>query len=313
MFYSEKKNTEARQEGSLNLPEQERREFLERFGEYLYEREYAENTIEKYNTDLRTFFRFLGEDPEVTKKRLVEYKKWMEEHYAPASANSMIAALNRFLDFAGAGGLKVKPFKIQRQIFSHEETKLTRQEYQSLLRTASALGKEQLALLLETIGGTGVRVSELRYFTAESVKLGRIEVKNKGKRRIILIPHPLRMKLIRYLKKQGIRKGEIFLTRKGSPKNRSNIWKEMKRLAGKAGVASEKVFPHNFRHFFACAFYKITGNLVKLADILGHESIEVTRCYAGSSVEECMKDMNALYQQTSQGLQNDSYVVYEIK
>lgn len=315
MFYSriEKEISRPKEAAALSLSEGERKEILDGFTGYLYEREHADNTISKYRTDIRTFYRFLGADSTVTKKQLVRYKKWLEENYAPASANSMIAALNRFLVYLGAEELKIRPFRIQKQAFSGTERKLTKEEYSRLLEAAAGQGKEQLAMLMETIGGTGARVSELKFFTVESVRKGKVEVNNKGKRRVILIPHRLRMKLMAYLKRHGIRQGEIFLTREGNPKNRSNIWREMKRLAERSGVAPEKIFPHNLRHFFAVSFYRITRNLVKLADILGHSSIEVTRCYARSGIEECAREMDLLYERTSDGQHNDSYVVHRIK
>ena len=309
MFRSKEENDWIREEETgLFLTYEKRQKALEGFTAYLYEKEHADNTISKYRTDIRTFYRFLGESKTVTKKLLVGYKKWLEENYAPASANSMIAALNLFLKFLGAEQLKIRPFRIQKQAFSGGEKKLTKEEYGRLLEAAAGQGKEQLAILMETIGGTGARVSELKFFTVESVRKGKVEVNNKGKRRVILIPRRLWMKLTAYLKKQGIRQGEIFLTREGNPKNRSNIWREMKRLAERSGVDPEKIFPHNLRHFFAVNFYRITRNLVKLADILGHSSIEVTRGYARSGMEECERDMDLLYEQTTGRQHKDSYV-----
>lgn len=296
-----------REEGGLCLKDKDRT--LEAFMKNLYEKEYADNTITKYRTDIRTFYKFLGNTETVTKKCAVEYKEWLRANYAPASANSMIAALNQFTEFLGAGELRIRPFKIQRQVFAGEEKKLTKDEYRKLLEVAGEQGKEELVLLMETIGVTGVRVSELRFFTAESVKRGRVIVNNKGKLRFILIPHKLQKKLTVYLRKEGIQQGEIFITKGGKSKDRSNIWREMKHLAEISGVSPEKIFPHNLRHFFAETFYRFTGNLVRLADILGHSNIEVTRNYARSSMKECLRDMDMMYEKTLGRPHNDNYVV----
>lgn len=289
-----------------------RQEYIQEFADYLYDRENAPGTIRKYQTDVRTFYDFLKKDLKVTKRRLVEYKEWLQDVYALSSANSMLAALNQFLDFLGASRLKVRRIKIQNPPFSQGENMLSEKEYSQLINTAEKLGKKQLALILETIGSTGIRVSELQYFTVENVKRGCVEVRNKGKHRMILIPSPLRSKLLDYSKKQGINSGVLFRTRTGRAKNRSNVWKEMKCLAKNAGVNPQKVFPHNFRHFFASSFYQMTKNLVHLADILGHSSLEVTRGYARSSLADCMKDLDGLYsihQKNITEQHNNNYVV----
>lgn len=261
------------------------------FREYLKERENAAATIEKYLTDIRTFYQFIKRrygfpesGQELEKGMLLSYKEWLSEQYALTSANSMIAALNGFLEFIGAGVWKLKRFRIQAQCFRDEETEMSLQEYEKLRDTAQAAGRHRLAMLVETIASTGIRVSELKYFTVEAVRKGRIQVRNKGKERIILMPGQLRAHLMRYVKQQGIKTGVIFRTRSGKPQDRSNIWKELKNLALMAGVDPEKAFPHNLRHLFARTFYKLKRDIVGLADLLGHSNIAVTRMYARNSL-----------------------------
>ena len=200
------------------------------FKTYLYERENAETTISKYSTDLRCFLKFLGNSREVDKARLLAYKEWLIERYAVSSVNSMLAALNQFLEFCGYAQLKVKRVKTQKNLFLREEKELTRKEYQRLVRTAKAEGKVQLALCMEVIAVTGVRVSELKYFTVEQVKKGRIEVHNKGKYRRIFLTSDIRKKLLCFAMFRKITRGYIFATKSGKAKDRSNIWSEMKAL-----------------------------------------------------------------------------------
>lgn len=264
------------------------------FKAYLYERENSNATIEKYTTDIRTFYHFLGDSRSINKQCLVAYKEWLAGHYAITSANSMIAALNQFLLFIEAGALKIKRFRVQKQLFAVEEKELSREEYQRLIDTAIVKGKPELALIIETICATGIRISELQYFTVEDVKRGRIQVQNKGKNRIILIPSALKSKLLCFSAKHQRKKGCIFVTRTGKPRNRSNIWAEMKALHQDAGVDAAKIFPHNLRHLFAKVYYAATKDFVGLADLLGHSSLEVTRIYTATASET--------YQQRVEGL-----------
>lgn len=250
-----------------------------KFEEFLYERENSKATIKKYITDLKTFQRFLQNETEISKQKLLEYKEWLLAHYAVTSANSMIVALNQYLNYKNASRLKLKRIKVQRRVFLKEEKTLTKKEYRRLIGAANQNGKEQLALIIETIGATGIRISELRGFTVEQVKNGRIEIFNKGKNRMILLPSKLRRKLLKFAFEQNIRKGYLFITRNGKPKDRSNLWREMKRLYQDARVDSKKIFPHNLRHLFARCYYKTTKDLAGLADLLGHSSLETTRIY----------------------------------
>lgn len=261
-------------------------EDIAEFREYLYERENSEATIKKYAADIRTFYSFLEGDCRVEKSRMIAYKEWLLEHYAVASVNSMLAALNQFMIFLGAGGLRLRRIRVQKQMFSVQEKEMTKEEYKRLVWSARTQGKGQLALIMETICATGIRVSELSYFTLHAVKKGKIEVHNKGKIRLILIPEALRRKLIYFAGKENIKGGCLFVTRNGKPKNRSNIWAEMKALQKTAGVEAQKIFPHNLRHLFARIYYQMSKDIVGLADILGHNSLETTRIYmaSGSSI-----------------------------
>lgn len=258
-------------------------EKIREFEIYLYERENAEATIKKYMTDIKTFFRYLGDDLRIDKKKIMDYKKRLLQSYTVNSVNSMLAALNQFLDFLGLGILKIKRVKIQKSLFLREEKELTIEEFKRLLKTVAKEGKEQLALCMETIVSTGIRVSELKFFTVEEVKKEDIVISNKGKYRKILLPKELRRKLLQFAKRQAITKGPIFVTRNGKPKSRTSIWKEMKALKQKAGVEGSKIFPHNLRHLFARMYYEVTKDLVGLGDLLGHSSLNVTRIYTSNT------------------------------
>ena len=260
-------------------------EMRERFREWLYERENAEATIRKYLTDIRTLSAWLGEDQSFDKGRLLTYKSWLLSQYAASSVNSMLASLNQFLRWLGLDAWKIKQLRIQKNLFLPKEKELSKQEFQSLVRAARLAGKDWLALCMETIAATGIRISELKYFTVESVEKGRIEVWNKGKHRRIFLPASLGRSLLKYCRKQKIRSGCIFRGKTGKPKDRSQIWREMKELKELAGVDGGKIFPHSLRHLFARAYYRCTKDLAGLADLLGHSSLSVTRIYTANSGE----------------------------
>lgn len=260
-----------------------KKEQIEEFRNYLYERENAEATIKKYITDIKTFFRFLEEDFIINKKRVLNYKGWLLESYAVNSVNSMLAALNQFLDFLGIGFFRVKRVKVQKTLFLREDKELTIKDFKKLLKAALEEGKEQLALCMETIVSTGIRVSELKYFTVEEVKKEAIVISNKGKYRKILLPKEIKRKLLQFAKQHAIMKGPIFVSRNGKPKNRTNIWREMKALKERAGINGNKIFPHNLRHLFARLYYDVTKDLAGLGDLLGHSSLNVTRIYTSNT------------------------------
>lgn len=257
-------------------------EMIQQYAVNLSEQERANNTIRKYVRDLTALHQWLENRP-LTKPVLIEWKKELAAAYAPASVNSMLAAVNSFLKFMGWHEITVKQLKIQRSLFCDESKLLTREEYTRLVNAACREGDEKLSLILQTICATGIRISELQFITAEAVRTGRAEVNNKGKRRIIFLPDKLQKLLKKYLKKEKIIKGAVFITRTGKTLDRSNIWRSMKKLCEKAGVKPEKVFPHNLRHLFARIYYAMEKDLSRLADLLGHTNISTTRIYTMES------------------------------
>ncbi|MBQ3199372.1 MAG: tyrosine-type recombinase/integrase [Firmicutes bacterium] len=247
------------------------------YRQYLIREEKSTATVEKYLRDVRAFVVYVGNEV-VTKEIVMAYKKYLQmREYAVRSINSMLASLNSLLDFLGWADCRVKAIKQQKQVYCAEEQELTKAEYMRLLDAAKR--KPQLQLVMKTICGTGIRVSELRCFTVENVARGEVTVNCKGKTRTVLIPGKLRKLLLDYARKEKIRSGVIFLTRSGKPLNRSRIWAQMKALCEQAGVEAGKVFPHNLRKLFARTFYGIEKDIAKLADILGHSSINTTRIY----------------------------------
>ena len=261
-------------------------EHIQAYANNLRLEEKSAATIEKYLRDIRGFARWL-EGREITKERTAAWKTHLVERgYAPASVNAMLSALNGLLDFLGFADCRVKFLKLQRRMFRDDSRDLTRSDYNALTAAAKAQNKTRLALLMEAICATGIRVSEVRYVTVEAVYRGRAEISLKGKIRTILLPGKLCRKLLKYARKQKIASGEIFLTRNEKGISRRQIWAEMKALCDKAGVAPSKVFPHNLRHLFAKTFYRVCRDVARLADVLGHSSIETTRIYLISTGTE---------------------------
>lgn len=270
-------------------------ETIKDFEIFLREEEKSENTIQKYLHDVRAFIVFAS-GSEITKEMVITYKnKLINENYAVRSINSMLASLNSLFAFSGWSDCKVKSIKLQRQVYCPEEKELTKTEYMRLVNTAKQKGNERLNLILQTICGTGIRVSELQFITVEAVKNGEAVVSLKGKTRSVFIVKELRKKLLRYTAEQKIRSGAIFITRTGKPMSRTNIWREMKNLCEQANVNPKKVFPHNLRHLFARTFYGIEKDIAKLADILGHSSINTTRIYIISTGTEHRKRMENMH------------------
>lgn len=258
---------------------------LKEYEKSLQNDEKSINTVEKYMRDIKKFVVFI-QNEFVDKRLTIKYKSYLEKNYSLISANSMIAALNSFLKFLEWDDCCIKQFKIQKKTYCSEDNELTKSEYISLVKTASQKKNERLSLLIQTICGTGIRVSELSFITVEAVKKGEAVVSCKGKTRVVFIVSALQKKLLRYAKEQKINSGMLFITRNGNALNRSNIWREMQWLCKDAGVLPKKVFPHNLRHLFARIFYGIEKDIVKLADILGHSSIDTTRIYIISTGEE---------------------------
>ena len=270
------------------------KEEIKRFEAALRSEDRAAGTVEKYLRDLRQFAAFLGGE-ELTRERVLAWReKLLAEGVAPVTVNSKLGALNHFFAFAGRPDCRMKYLRIQRRLFRSRERELTKEEYARLIDTAQRGGKERLALLMETLCATGIRVSEARYITVEAARQRQTEISLKGKIRTILLPGKLCRKLLKYARQQKIASGEIFLTRSGKGLSRRQIWAEMKALCRKAKVAASKVFPHNLRHLFARTFYRACRDVARLADVLGHSSIETTRIYLISTGEEHSRQLERL-------------------
>ncbi|MBR6579073.1 MAG: tyrosine-type recombinase/integrase [Clostridia bacterium] len=272
-------------------------ESIKAFKNHLMDEEKSTATVQKYIRDVVCFSNWLG--GRITDKSIVlEYKAYLCEKYAPASVNAALSSLNSYFAFCGRLDLKVKNLKIQRRLFVKEERELTKQEYERLLEAAKRNGNQRLHLLIQTICSTGIRVSEVKFITAESISRGYAEISCKGKYRHIYIPTELCKALKRYAKDRGIKKGPIFITKSGKVLDRSNIWSDMKKLCRNAGVSEKKVFPHNLRHLFARTYYSIQKDIVRLADILGHSSVNTTRIYtveSGSIHKKQIQKLGLLY------------------
>lgn len=253
-------------------------EELQSFQKYLELEEKERATVQKYMRDVRSFLDFAGGSP-VTKERVIAYKAWLAEQYAPRSANSMLVALNGFLRYLGADGCCVKLFRLQYQTFCERQRVLTQEEYKRLLDTARRKRQTRLYLILLTLCSTGIRISELKHITVEAIRQGSAVARNKGKSRVVLLPRRLCELLNGYVRWRGIESGPVFLTRGGKPVDRSNVWRSMQRLCREAGVSKAKAHPHSLRHLFACTFYEKEKDVMHLADILGHKSVNTTRIY----------------------------------
>jgi len=249
---------------------------MEDYRKHLAAEEKSDLTVEKYLRDAEAFLRWLGPRP-LGKREVLDYKAYLTERYAVASVNSMLSAVNHYLTFLGRPDCRVRVLRRQRQLFCREDRELTREEYRRLV--CAAREKPRLQLLVQTLCATGIRVSEHRFITVEAARSGVAEVRCKGKLRTVLLPQKLCRALLKYAKQAGIRQGSLFVTRRGTPLDRSYIWAEMKKLCKAANVLAEKVFPHNLRHLFARTYYAQERDIVRLADLLGHASINTTRIY----------------------------------
>lgn len=266
---------------------------IEEYLQYLREQEKSKSTLEKYRRELfclLTYFRWR----KVEKEALLQWKMGLEQRYQPSSVNGYLVAANGFFSYVGWHSFRLKLIKIQKNIFAKEEKELTKEEYRRLVSAAEQKGNRRLSLVIQTICATGIRVSELQFITVEALQRGRAAVACKGKRRVIFLPVQLQKKLQAYCKEMGIKQGVIFRTRQGNPLNRSNIWADMKKLCQDAEVCAEKVFPHNLRHLFARTFYGLEKDIAKLADLLGHSSIETTRIYIMESGKEHQKKLERM-------------------
>ncbi len=258
------------------------KKLIETFKKYLVNEEKSEATLEKYIRDVSAFSGWL-EGATVSKERVLEYKARLVEEYMPASVNSILSSLNSFFAFNEWYDCRVKALKIQKQIFASKEKELTKAEYERLLDAAKSKKNERLYLLMQTICSTGIRVSELRFIDMNAIQSGTANINCKGKLRQVFLPKELCKKLTKYAKEQKITSGPVFISKNGKPLDRSNIWADMKKLCVAAGVSKEKVFPHNLRHLFARTYYSLQKDIVRLADILGHSSVNTTRIYTKES------------------------------
>jgi len=270
------------------------RDTLSTFRAYLEERECSRATIDKYMRDIGKLAQVCGMHIG-GKADLIAFKeRLLAEQYAVTSINSMLSAVNRLLVFAGCESWKMRYIRVQRALFADKDREMTQKEYERMVEVAKGQRDEWLALLLQTICATGIRVSELSAITVESLKCRQARIYAKGKVRQILIPAQLCTMLMRYCKERRITSGSMFVTKNGLPLDRSNIWKMMKRLAQKAQIALQKVFPYNLRHLFACTYYEKFGDIVRLADILGHSSVNTTRIYTKQNAGERLRQINTL-------------------
>ena len=267
-------------------------EAIEEFASFLRKEEKSASTQEKYLRDVKAFWAYASGN-EISKELMIEWKKKLvEQGYAVRSINSMLASVNSLLDYLGLSTWKVKNIRTQRQTYCTEDKELTKAEYFRLLQASRK--NEQINLVIQTICSTGIRVSELQYFTVEAIQRGKVTVDCKNKIRTILVPGKLKNLLLNYAKRCGITVGQIFVTKTGKPLNRSNIWSAMKKLCNLASVNPSKVFPHNLRKLFARTFYRVEKDIAKLADILGHSSINTTRIYIMSTGTEHRRKIERL-------------------
>ncbi len=268
-------------------------ELLPAFRKYLEEEEKSPATVRKYLYDLK-FFLGYAKNRNLSKELMKEYKESLSRSYRPASVNSMIASVNRFLRWCGMDRCTVRAVRVQQETFRTNERELSQAEYFRLLRSAGEKRSGRLALIIETLASTGMRISELKYISVQAVQTGRADVFAKRKQRCVLLPRKLCVKLKIYADEQKISSGSIFLTRGGRPVDRSNIWKEMKQAAVRAGISRGKVFPHNLRHLFAVTYFRRKKDLPHLADLLGHSSINTTRIYTRISIREQSRQIEGL-------------------
>ena len=270
-------------------------QLIEDYLRRLAEDERGAATIDKYRRDLLRFYEFLPPDKAVDKAVVLSWKEQLvARKYASSSVNVMLASVNGLLTFAGRPEWRAKFLKRQRAAFCDERRELLRAGYEKLVATARREKKTRLTLMMETICSTGIRVSELAFVTVEAVRAGRAELMLKGKCRRILFPAALVRKLSRYAAERRIARGPIFTDKSGSPVSRHRVWYEMKKLGARAGVAASKVFPHNLRHLFARTYYALERDLSKLADLLGHSSVETTRLYIITAGVEHLRQLDKM-------------------
>ena len=269
------------------------RKKIDCFGNVLRESEKAPLTIQKYVREVLCFMDFLGNSP-ITKSRVLDYREYLQNIHKSRTVNGKLSAINVYLEYSGLSDCKVKLLRVQRNTFIDENRDLSETEYKRLLAVAKDRQNTSLYHVMLTICNTGIRISELRFITIEAVKSRKAEINLKGKTRIVIIPKELAKRLEQYAMENKIRSGVLFRTRNGKPLDRSNICHDMKKLCEAARVKPQKVFPHNLRHLFAKSYYAIEKNLARLADILGHSSVETTRIYVATCVREYERAMQKM-------------------
>lgn len=269
------------------------KKLIDKFRLHLINEEKSSATLEKYIRDISAFTEWICSNV-IDKSAVLQYKQYLIENYAPTSVNSIISSLNCFFSYNEWYDLKIKSVKIQKQIFANRNKELTKSEYERLLDAAKQKNNERLYYLMQTICSCGLRVSELKFVTTESVKCGQATINCKGKMRIVILPKQLCKMLSTYIKENNIKSGSVFVSKNGKPLDRSNIWSAMKKLCESAGVSKDKVFPHNLRHLFARTYYSLQKDVVRLADILGHSSVDTTRIYTMESGEIHRKQIQRL-------------------
>ena len=271
----------------------------------LREREAAPATVEKYVRVVSQFLEFVrggdagcggagGGAPALVKTTVIAFKEQLRARYAPTTVNTMLAAVNGFLRSLGHSELCVRRLRVQALAARAPERELSEDEYRRLVRTALDAGDECMALALQTMGATGIRVSELSFVTAEAVRAGRVVVQNKGKVRQVWLPVELCRRLEGYASAQHVESGPVFVTRTGRPLDRTQVWRRMKRYGRAAGIDTRKVFPHNLRHLFALVFYRVNRDIDSLSHVLGHARLETTRIYLATDEEQRRRQVNRL-------------------
>lgn len=257
-------------------------EKLKSFENFLIEEEKSVLTRKKYIRDVNIFLQWNG-NKKIDRSCILAYKKYLIEKYKLSSVNSMLSSLNSYFAYLKCDNLKVKTVKQQKSVYLSIDKELTKMEYFLLINEAEKSGNSRLSLLMQTICSTGIRVSELQYITVDSIEICVAEIMCKGKQRNVFLPQTLCDKLKNYCYENNIKSGPVFITKKGKPLDRSNIWTEMKKVSKSANILYKKVYPHNLRHLFARTYYESYRDIVRLADILGHCNVNTTRIYTMES------------------------------
>lgn len=272
----------------------EKARYMGRLEEFLSELKMAEKselTLKKYRRDLIKFYVYIKQES-FGKETVINYKQdLITQGYKLTSINSYLVVLNKYLAWLNAANLKVKLLRTQRR--GSREDIITLEDYKRLLRYARKRDEMDMYYLMKVLAMTGIRVDELKFITVENIQLNYITVTNKGKSRTVIMRQDLARELRKYCRTKCIRQGVIFVGKKeGCMMAKSTIWRRLKKIAGAARVNKKKVHAHSFRHFFAKQFLlQNNNNILELADILGHESLDTTRIYNVSTDAEKRKKL----------------------